>query len=207
MPDQDRDSALGAEATTPDLKAMTAALNRIDEYAALGRTPIAHLPLVTDRLAQYRLRDTPFQRGRIASHLILDTIRAQVPSDRESAGRDAVEWTILYLRVHNGKALEEISSTLSMPLRSVARYYARAKGLLLDRLLDLANAPDRSGIYCPRCGTFLLAGAATPGAETECPGCNVGIRSEINADGALHVHAHPLPGATGPESIPLRSQM
>jgi hypothetical protein len=184
MPDGKQISNSGARERDADLRSLTQALNRVDDYAALGRTAIARLTAVDERLAQLRLRDTPFQRGRVASHLIHDAIAAHVPSGAGSDDRDAVEWTILYLRVHDSKPLEEIGEALSMPVRSVARYYARAKGLLLNHLLDLRFPTDGAGLHCPICGSPLPEAASQ---EHVCPQCGAQIRVTPDENGVLHL--------------------
>jgi Sigma-70, region 4 len=140
----------------PEQRAITEALNRIDSFGALGRNPLARSRVVDAGLARAGLSDTSFQRGRVLSRLIRQEVRQQF-EEREARpeGRDVAEWTILYLRVHDGLSLQEIGSRLRMPERSVARYYSRAKEQLLDRLYTLSEQTADPGIYCPSCGTRL----------------------------------------------------
>jgi len=137
-------------------RAITDALNRIDSYNALGRNPLARSRLIGAELARAGLSETPFQRGRLLSRLIREEIRRQF-EERETRpeGRDVAEWSILYLRVHGGLSLQEIADRLNMPVRSVARYYGRAKEQLLDRLYTLDEQVADGGLHCPSCGARL----------------------------------------------------
>lgn len=139
-----------------DQRAITDALNRIDSFSALGRTPLAQSALIDAELARAGLRDTPFQRGRLLSRLMRDEVRRQF-GEREvhPEGRDVAEWSILYLRVHGGLSLQEIAERLNVPVRSVARYYGRAKEQLLDLLYKLEEGAGGAGVHCPSCGARL----------------------------------------------------
>src|SRR5690348_1852780 len=156
----------------PDVRAITEAINRIDGFGTLGRNRLARGSLLDAELNRIGLDDTPFQRGRLLSRLIREEVRRQF-EEREAnpEGRDVAEWSILYLRVHDGLSLQEIGECLNMPGRSVARYYARAKELLLDRLYTLEENVVQAGIHCPICGSTLCdpsQNTLTSGACTVC---------------------------------------
>lgn len=171
----------------PDLRAIGEALNRIDQYASLGRVSLAQARSVTAELARLQLHDTPFQRGRTLSRLIRDQVQDQFDRRKqEITGRDVAEWTILYLRLHDGVSLQQIADRLQMPLRSVARYYARAKELLLDRLYALDERQMAHGLYCPLCGTY--AGDARPTSGV-CRGCRAELAVEWDGAPVVHVSA------------------
>jgi len=152
-------------------RAITGALNRIDSFGALGRNPLAQSRVIDAELARAGLEATPFQRGRLLSRLIREEVRRQF-EEREARpeGRDVAEWSILYLRVHGGLALQEIADRLKMPVRSVTRYYGRAKEQLLDRLYTLDEQAAGAGIHCPSCGA-RLAGLPPCGSHI-CSACN-----------------------------------
>lgn len=154
--------------TDPELRAITDALNRIDSYGALGRTPPAQSALIDTELARLGLQATPFQRGRLLSRLMREEVRRQFEGrEMHPEGRDVAEWSILYLRVHGGLSLQEIAERLDMPVRSVARYYGRAKELLLDRLYTLEEEAARAGVHCPLCGARVGDGQIeTPKAQS-----------------------------------------
>ncbi len=174
----------------PDLRAIAEALNRIDQYASLGRVSIARGRAVTAELARFRLDDTPFQRGRILSRLIRDEVRREFEQrDVDAVGPDIAEWTILYLRVQEGLSLQHIADRLQMPLRSVARYYARAKEILLDRLYTLNDTQLSTGIYCPLCGTPSATTREDHPTACECDGCGATLAIESDRDSTVHVAA------------------
>lgn len=140
----------------PEQRAITDALNRIDSYSALGRTPLAQSALIDAELARGGLRATPFQRGRLLSRMMREEVERQFEQrEAQAEGRDVAEWSILYLRMHRGLSLREIADRLGMPMRSVARYYGRAKDQLLDRLYTLEEEAVAAGIYCASCGARL----------------------------------------------------
>lgn len=174
----------------PDLRAIAEALNRIDQYASLGRVSLAGGRGVTAELARVQLDDTPFRRGRILSRLIRDEVRRQFERrGADTAGRDTAEWTILYLRVQDGLSLQQIADRLHMLLRSVARYYARAKELLLDRLHTLDEAQMNTGIYCPLCSTPSAIAREDMSASFECNGCGATLTIESDSESAVLVAA------------------
>jgi hypothetical protein len=176
----------------PDLRAIAEALNRIDQYASLGRVSLAGGRAVSADLARLQLDDTPFQRGRVLSRLIRDEVRRQFEQRREdTAGRDVAEWTILYLRVQDGLSLQQIGERLHIPLRSVARYYARAKELLLDRVYALDEGRITGRMYCPLCGTVSDAARAELPISTACSGCGAELDIESDREATLHILARP----------------
>lgn len=174
--------------TDIDTRSITQALNRIDDFGALGRVRLAGIRIVDEYLARTGTASTSFQRGRVLSRLIQRLIEEQALDDqRRLRGRGAVEWSILYLRVNEGRTLEEIAGTFSMPLRTVGRYYARAKGLLLDRLLSL-DTPRTGELHCPLCGT--AAGMDVTAGEYTCSRCGARMRveeSRVPAELVIHV--------------------
>lgn len=176
--------------STLGTRSVTEALNRIDDFAALGRVSLAHIPAVDAYLARTGAASTPFQRGRVLSHLIQRSIQEQALSDRRrSRHRDAAEWSILYLRVHQGRTLEEIAHDLSMPLRSVGRYYARAKGLLLDQLLSLDGDTGGRSLHCPLCGTLVATRDTSTAADHTCPTCRARFRvDEVSNSAEMVIH-------------------
>lgn len=178
--------------TDPDLRAIGEALNRIDQYASLGRVSLAQGRFVNAELARLQLNDTPFQRGRILSRALRFEVRRQFQQRKEeAAGPDIAEWTILYLRTHDGLSLQQIGECLHMPLRSVARYYARAKELLLDRVYDLDEERILPGIFCPLCGTRSDAACDDPPLSMVCTGCGAEIESEPDSAWTIHIRARP----------------
>lgn len=161
-----------------DRAAMTWALNRLDDVSALGASPLAALPAVTSHLQRNRLEDTPIQRGRVLAHLIRRAIddRVRQPAGQGQQG-DAVEWSILYLHVRERRTIGEIARILSIPERSVGRYYARAKDLLLDRLLALNPQISRSHLHCPLCGGPLDSPDITGPVSITCSLC--GAKTDV----------------------------
>jgi hypothetical protein len=175
-----------------DLRAIAEALNRIDQYASLGRVSLAGGRAVSAELARLQLDDTPFQRGRILSRLIRNEVQRQFERRREdTAARDVAEWTILYLRVQDGLSLQQICERLHMPLRSVARYYARAKELLLDRVYALDEGRIAGSVYCPLCGTVSDAAREKLPASIVCSGCGAQLEIDSDREATLHILARP----------------
>jgi Sigma-70, region 4 len=176
--------------TDPDIRAMAEALNRIDQYASLGRVSLAQGRAVNAELTRLQLNDTPFQRGRILSRFVRDEVRRQFQRRKQDgAGRDVAEWTILYLRVQEGLSLRQIGERLHIPLRSVARYYARAKELLLDRLYALDEGQITAGVYCPLCGTRADAAREDLPTSSACSGCGAELDVELDSESTFHVLA------------------
>jgi hypothetical protein len=172
---------------------MAEALNRIDQYASLGRVSLAGGRAVGAELARLQLDDTSFQRGRILSWLIRGEVRRQFERRREdTAGRDVAEWTILYLRVQDGLSLQQIGERLHMPLRSVARYYARAKELLLDRVYGLDERRITGSVYCPLCGTGSDATREELPTSIACSECGAELDIESDREATLRLVARPL---------------
>ncbi len=185
---------MGRETTLDiDKRSITEALNRIDDFATLGSLPLAQLPLIERYLERARTPSSPFQRGRVLSHLTERLIEEQaLDHQRRLRGRGAVEWSILYLRVHEGRTLEEIARELSMPLRSVARYYARAKDLLLDRLLTLEGDASVTSLHCPLCGTLVAKRGTSTAADYTCPICSARLHVDETDDrGGMAIHVRP----------------
>ena len=151
-----------------DRQSITLALNRIDDLPELGKTALAQMPAVSERFARSTSTDSPLQRGRILSDIIRGIIRERAMEDRQHTA-DAAEWAILVSPIHAHRTIDEIAAALSMPVRSVGRYYARAEDLLLDRLLELQPAASGT-IYCPVCGTGLFS-ADSDVEDSTCPSC------------------------------------
>ena len=174
----------------PDLRSIAEALNRIDQYASLGRGALARSRAVDAELTRRHLTDTPFQRGRLLSRLLREEVTRQFEQRGvKPAGHDAAEWAILYLRIHDGLSLRQIGERLGMPTRSVARYYARAKELLLDRVYARDEDAIAGGIYCPRCGT-RSADNVLP-VSFACTGCGAQLTAESDTAGAIRVAVRP----------------
>src|SRR5947209_5140651 len=97
-----------------DLHDVTRAINAVDDFGVMGRTQLAQISLVDAELARLGLPATPFQRGRILSRLIRDEVAGRFDTYRDHpSGRDVAEWTILYLRVHEGSSIETIARRLN----------------------------------------------------------------------------------------------
>jgi Sigma-70, region 4 len=163
---------------------MTEALNRLDSYVQLGTQELAYAPVVRLELARAGLDDTAFQRGRALSRLIRREVMKEFERyQAHPTGRDVAEWTILYLRVHEGRSLQEIAQRLNMPPRSVARYYARSKALLADRLYATAETLPALGLYCPRCGARVLERVPDERTSLTCASCGASLDISPQRDG------------------------
>lgn len=164
MPD---DSPHPNELSVSDL---TAAINLIDDFSALGRTPLAQADIVSVETARPGTSDTAFHRGRLLSDLIRREVTRRAEQSRRAGGPHAIEWTILHLRVNEERSLAEIATALGMPQRTVGRYYRRAKELLLDRLLSI-HGSQQPALFSPACGTRVANTIPETPTERICSGC------------------------------------
>jgi hypothetical protein len=138
------------------------------------------------------LADTPFQRGRLLSRVIRREVQRQfVGREAGADGRDVAEWSILYLRVHGGLSLQEIAGRLNMPVRSVARYYARGKELLLDRLYTLQEQAPDTGIHCASCGGRLTGVQQQLSGHYSCDACGAEMDVSALRGGTLQITMTP----------------
>lgn len=172
---------------SPEVDELTAAVNRLDEFSALGRLQLARRPLVTSELARRREADTPFQRGRILSEIIRREIGRQIDGQRAGKGAHTAEWTILHYRINEGYAIEDIADVLSIPPRSVGRYYRRGKELLLNRLYEEERRLTSATLYCPACGLPLSSDRIDDTVALHCSGCGSSV--EVTADSVPHTYA------------------
>jgi hypothetical protein len=67
-----------------------------------------------------------------------------------------------------------------MPARSVARYYRRAKELLLDRLFALQEATLSVTLHCPACGVGLPVTEPPETTDVTCVHCRTEIQLVVD---------------------------
>jgi hypothetical protein len=176
-----------------EVREMTSILNRLDDFGWLGETGLGRSRAVTAEMAQRALPDTAFQRGRILSRRVQREVERRFERHRESPqGRDVAEWTILYLRVHEGQSLQDIAQTLNMPLRSVGRYYQRAKQVLLDHLHEGEDIATELHLHCPICGAVLTSSMLAPPAVVACPRCRASVElTSVSGSGKFGLTVSP----------------